>query len=254
MTYKGLKSLVARVGGKTKLKKKIVNEYFPDGYESMLYVEPFVGGGSIFFYKQPSVREIINDKDTDIIQIFNGFKKYDGHQISNDINGDYDKELFKKILSAKPRIEYHKFIKELILYKTSFFGFKKQFGNTWYIHSKYGDEYMERLKHVQIYNTDYKNLIAKFDSPNTFFYLDPPYENSDRLYEHDTLSIDELFQILSKIKGRFLLSYNNSTRARELFKDYNIYKIQTKYTGSDEGGTTTGSHSRVKTELLICNY
>ena len=116
---------IGRIGGKKLLKKQIVDKYFPKDYENMIYVEPFVGGGSIYFYKNPSIYEVINDLDTKIIQLFRGFKKYDGNQISSDINRTYNKEMFYSILNSKPKSEYQKFIKELILVKISkFMNFK----------------------------------------------------------------------------------------------------------------------------------
>ena len=48
---KTLKAPFGRMGGKSKLKKIIINEYFPKNYENMTYVEPFVGAGNIYFYK-----------------------------------------------------------------------------------------------------------------------------------------------------------------------------------------------------------
>ncbi len=111
------------------------------------------------------------------------------------------------------------------------------------------DGYKERLKDVTILNEDYKNVIKKYDSPNTFFYLDPPYENSKGLYKDVDTTIDEIYNLLKDIKGKFLLSYNLSKRAQELFKNYKIYKIKTKYE-TDRQNNRTGSI----TELLISNY
>ena len=246
---------IGRIGGKKLLKKNIVDNYFPKDYENMIYVEPFVGGGSIYFYKNPSIYEVINDLDTNIIQLFRGFKKYNGKQISSDINRTYDKEIFNYILNSNPKSEYQKFIKELILIKASFYGLGKSNGigskdsPRSKISSNYQDKYNERLKHTIILNKDCLQVVKKYDSPNTFFYLDPPYENSNNLYKHDFVDLNELFNLLNNIKGLFLLSYNNSDQAKILFKNYNIKVIKTKYSKSNEGG-----QHHVKKELLISNY
>jgi len=247
----GLSSVFGRVGGKKLLKKTIVDDYFPEDYENMIYVEPFVGAGNILFYKNPSVKEIINDKDEDVVLLLNGFKHYDGNKISKDINGKYDKASFEKLKAFQPKSDYQKFIKKLIMTKTSFFGKGESYGvkTRPYISSNYGHKYNDRLKDVIIKNEDYKKIIKKYDSDNTFFYLDPPYENSDNLYKHDTVSIKELFHLLDNIKGLFLMSYNDSDEARRLFKDYNIYEVKTKY-----ADTQSGSQTRKKKELLISNY
>jgi len=46
------------------------------------------------------------------------------------------------------------------------------------------NELKHRLKNTIILNKDYKKLIKEYDSPLTFFYLDPPYEESGNLYTH----------------------------------------------------------------------
>ena len=62
----GMWSIVGRVGGKSRLKKTII-DLLP---EHTTYVEPFVGGGAVFFGKEPSSREVVNDLDADIYHIY----------------------------------------------------------------------------------------------------------------------------------------------------------------------------------------
>jgi site-specific DNA-adenine methylase len=45
-----MQPIIGRMGGKSRIRKQIIN-YFIEGYEDMTYVEPFIGGGSIFLYK-----------------------------------------------------------------------------------------------------------------------------------------------------------------------------------------------------------
>ena len=67
MKEQKLKGLFGRTGGKSKLKDKIRRMMPPH----TTYIEPFVGGGSVFFSApaDPNRKEIINDKDRDIINI-----------------------------------------------------------------------------------------------------------------------------------------------------------------------------------------
>jgi len=107
--------------------------------------------------------------------------------------------------------------------------------------------YSERLKNVKILNQDYKNIIRTYDSPNTFFYLDPPYEGSDEMdiYNEKTdFDIKELSDLLSKIKGKFLLTFNYSKELSDLFKKYNQLKLTTTYQNPVR---------KVK-ELIVKNY
>jgi DNA adenine methylase len=245
----GLKTFMSRVGGKKLLKKQIVDNIFPKDYESMIYVEPFVGAGHILFYKNPSEKEIINDLDKDVITLFKGFKKYNGDKISNDINGAYTKQDFKNIVNASPITPYNKFIQLLLKYKLSFYGQGRSFGSKSPLQSNYNNTYTDRLKHVTILNKSFEKLIKQYDSPNTLFYLDPPYEQSNNLYIHDTLPIKDVYDAIKNIKGYFILSYNNSKEAKQLFKNYNIKQVKTKYGKSTEGG-----QHHVNIELIITNY
>ena len=248
----GIIAPFSRIGGKSRLKKRIVEDFFPKDYENMTYVEPFIGAGSVYFYKEPSKKEIINDLDDDIITLLKGFKKYDGNDISKTINGFYTKEDFQKVKNSNPIDPYLKFLRLLFLKKSSFFGKLKSYQkprNSKGISSDYGDKYNNRMADTLITNQDYKKLISKYDSPNTFFYLDPPYEKSSGLYTHDVLPIKDVYDTLKNIKGKFLISYNDSKEAKNLFKDYKINYIKTFYSDSVKGGQT-----RIKKEMLIRNY
>lgn len=244
----GLKAFMGRVGGKSKLKKRIIDE-FPSNYENMIYVEPFIGAGHVYFYKEPSVKEVINDFDKDVVDIFKGMKKYNGEKISNDIKGTYTKKMYKEIIEAKPTNPYNKFLQLLLRYKLSFFGKGKTFGTN-AINPNYGSKYNDRMRTTTILNKDFKYLIKKYDSHNTLFYLDPPYEiNNKGMYTHDNVPIKDVYDAVKNIKGYFILSYNDSKEAKELFKDYTIKKLKTKYTAG-----LVGSQTRIITELIIKNF
>lgn len=65
-----LKPLIKWSGGKTDEIKQFIS-YFPENYN--LYIEPFVGGGSVFFYLQPT-KAVINDVHTELIDFYNSIK------------------------------------------------------------------------------------------------------------------------------------------------------------------------------------
>jgi DNA adenine methylase len=253
----GLNPIIGRIGGKTLLKKKIIS-MFPDNYENMIYAEPFVGGGSIFFYKNLSKKEIINDIDKNLIDVYKLFKKYDVDDIFKALSVlKKNKETFNYIKNEyKPKTEFSKGIRLYYLLKMAFFNdIDRGFGLSEKLKNKnFSDrhirDYSYRLKNTIILNKDYSDIIKKYDSVNTFFYLDPPYENSKGLYDNYDISIYDIYNILKNIKGRFLLSYNNSAIAKELFKNYKIKYLKTKYTDPIKGGHPT----IYKTEIIISNY
>lgn len=110
--------------------------------------------------------------------------------------------------------------------------------------------YKSLLKHATITNKDYKLILQKYDSPTTFFYLDPPYENSSKAFYHDTdMNYEEMRDILLQLKGYFLMSINDSPYIRKVFKDFKIKKINVFTRWSSNEKT-----EKKRKELLIMNY
>lgn len=112
------------------------------------------------------------------------------------------------------------------------------------------DNSMSRLKYCNIENLNYPVLLEKYDSKNTFFYLDPPYFGSENYYGKNIFNKDDfitLSKILKNIQGKFLLSINEDPFISDTFKDFHIKEISTSYSiGKD--------NHKLANELFICNY
>jgi site-specific DNA-adenine methylase len=92
-----------------------------------------------------------------------------------------------------------------------------------------------------IYNLDYKDIISKYDSESTFFYVDPPYMGKEEYYINHDFNKDthkELSEVLNNIKGKFLLSYYYFDGIEDLYPNCRF----------DSKITIMG------TELIIMNY
>ena len=236
-----MKPLVCRQGGKYRMYKTVIDS-FPADYTDSIYVEPFVGGGSIFFNKKPSATEVINDLDTVLIALYRWVKE-NPSEIGQRINGLYTVDDFKRIKRETPDDLLDKAVQHYLLVKMSYNGFKTVFNGR--NPSKDFILYSERMKSATIHNTDYLQMIKEYDSPNTFFYLDPPYEESSKtLDEYRDINCQQLADVLSSIQGRFLLSINDSETIRALFKGFTIREVQTRYS----------IKKRHVTELIITNY
>tara|TARA_B100000424_G_scaffold261531_1_gene246597 strand:+ start:262 stop:1005 length:744 start_codon:yes stop_codon:yes gene_type:complete len=247
-----MRSIVGRTGGKTKIKKQIIN-LIP---KHKTFVEPFVGGGAVFFGREePSEVEVVNDRDPDIYHIYKDTQEI-GNELSNaDFTSYRDKfERLKKQKSFKSKKE--RLYRNLYLSINSFRADRRSYNE--HKHkgrkSKPGknfreSDYQGRLKGVKIFRQDYDKVMKKFDAPDTFFYLDPPYSRAidNRDYEFNIIDIDELNKLLRGLKGKFLLSYDDTPQARKVFKGFKIRSIKTVY----ELGH--GKKRELK-ELLISNY
>ena len=101
----------------------------------------------------------------------------------------------------------------------------------------------------------FNKLIPLYDKDDAFFYVDPPYVSTESYYknigEFGIKEHEELAELLSNIKGKFLLSYNDSVVVRELYKGFNIKSTkEIRYT---LGANMHGKKKSVN-EVFITNY
>jgi len=250
--YIYMRSIIKRVGGKSKLKKFIVSLIPPH----KLYIEAFVGGGSVFFEKDPSEYEVINDLDKDISDIYKDMKAVGEQMINKDFSISrikFNRLKNQKTFNSKADLLY----RNLYLSLNSFRGDRKNFvGEKEIVYRGDSDsgkkykttDFKDRLKNVIIKNNDWKTIIKNYDSKDTFFYLDPPYsmakDNKD--YNNNDVTIDELYNTLKNIKGKFLLSYDFNPDIKNKFKGFNKKIVKTQY--------ETKGDKIDKREYLIANY
>lgn len=247
-----MKPFLCRVGTKRDIADKLI-EMFPP---HIIYVEPFVGGGAVLFSKEPSDYEIINDLDKDLIDTYRTIKKIKNYDFKDDLHTlDDIQKFYNQPITSDSDYLKHQIIKYCNGFSSKLIDEKLNkvynYRNP-YTKLKNIEDYKQRLKNVKIYNQSYEKIIKKFDSNDTFFYLDPPYMYSSysAQYKHSDLDYDKLFKILSNINGKFLLSLNDNSYIRKLFKPFYMKKIYIK----PKGGTGVGLGKTGRNELLITNY
>ncbi|GHU94083.1 hypothetical protein FACS1894208_04570 [Clostridia bacterium] len=89
-------------------------------------------------------------------------------------------------------------------------------------------EIERRLAHVVIENRDFESILKAYDKSGSLFYLDPPYYAAERHYDA-TFTVDDhrrLRDLLGRIKGKFVLSYNDCAFVRGLYDDFGIYSVE----------------------------
>ena len=228
-----IKTPITYYGGKQKLTSNIL----PLIPEHNLYCEPFVGGAAIFFAKQPSNVEVINDTNKELINFYrvvqNDFVALErevritlhSRTLHNDARAiNSNPHLFNEIKRAWAI---------WVLSSQSFAsGLDKNWGydigknsTTTKINNKkeaFTEELAIRLQNVQIECTDALRIITSRDSKQSFFYCDPPYYNSN-CGHYDGYTIEDyemLLQKLAGIEGKFLLSSYPSDILTQYVKKY----------------------------------
>ncbi len=69
----------------------------------------------------------------------------------------------------------------------------------------------------------FKAMEQNKENKNAYFFIDPPYTVAGkRLYTYYNIDHDRLFKLTSNIKGKFMLTYDDTTEIRQLADSYNL--------------------------------
>jgi len=106
-------------------------------------------------------------------------------------------------------------------------------------------EYRERIEFIQ---GDGMQIIEHYrDDERVVFFVDPPYtagrkSAGKRLYVHNEIDHERLFDLMSKISGKFLMTYDNTPEVLNMAKKFGFYNEQV---------LMKNTHNQEKYELLI---
>lgn len=256
-----LKSPLSYLGGKSRIAKAIAARFPPH----QCYVEPFCGAAWVYYAKPPSPVEVLNDQDGELVNFWRVVKnhlpelnRYLKHTLVSRLGFETDKATSPEILTDVQRAARY--------YRLQRMGFGgrttgRTFGTSVQRPSSFcNGTNPERLEqaHARLAKTTVENLdaikcIEKYDSKDSLFYLDPPYWNAD-FYAVSFQGEDfiRLRDALSGIEGKFILSLNDTPEVRELFREFTIEEISTKYSVSNPR-RSKATRGKERIELLIHN-
>lgn len=251
-------ALIPYFGGKSRLAKNIITR-FP---EHQCYVEVFAGAANVFFAKEARGTEVINDLDLDLITLYRTVKHHPEELHRQFKYVLISRDEFSRLLLVNPNTltDIQRAARYLYLQRMCFGGRSKgrTFGTSTtgvprlnlFTLQRLLEEAWLRLSQVMIECLDFRDLIPRYDREHTLFFLDPPYWKFN-CYEHNFVEKDfyDLAEVLAGIKGRFMMTINDTPEIREIFKRFSIEEVALKYSMSKK----EGSRSQVRTELLIGN-
>lgn len=253
-----MRSFLSYLGGKSLLVKKII----PKIPEHTCYCEVFAGAAWLLFKKEESQVEIINDINGDLVTLYRVIKNHLEEFIRYLKWILVARDEFARFKAENPETltDIQRAVRFYYLLRTSYGAriVNQTFNVSPTAPSRLNLLRMEedlseahlRLSRVYIENMHYQKLIERFDRPETFFYIDPPYYGCENDYGagiFDREDFARLRDVLSGIRGRFIMSINNVQEIRKLFGDFYIEEITTSY-------MMPGAHRQKKVvELLIRN-
>ena len=250
-------------GGKVQLSRQLVAMIPPHNR----YIEVFAGGLSMFFRKKKCKHNVINDKDNDIVNLYESirtdFEEFSHHfryliksrELFNRFKAIVKSDKNINIPNPKRAAEYYFIIK--CAFNNNFHNpiSKDQEWNIRFLKDiDYSKEYFDN---VMIENFDFRELLKRYPpKPDDFWYLDPPYiaatERKDYYFftfnKQDHKDMLGILRAIDEKGGKFMVSYDDRNEIETLLKEFEISKVQTKYGGRHF------DPSKVYNELVITNY
>lgn len=242
------------------------------------YIEPFVGGGSIFFAKPKSKYNILNDIDAELINTYLFIRDNPNELILGLKGEEAQKERHTYWKTFEPTNDLERAIRWYYLNRTSYSGIMNMKNCYW----GYGDKYSmrpenwgrnilrtsEKLQNVEITNYGFEDVINNAPD-DSFLFVDPPYFNADqdKFYTH-SFSLENHVNLMEILKNNaerlnFLITYDNSKEIWDFYNwAHNIEEKEWNYTISrtddqTKNGTIsknpTGKRNKGK-EIFIMNY
>lgn len=222
-----MNSFISWIGGKKALREEILRR-FPLSYGK--YIEVFGGAGWVLFHKSPDHEEYFNDYNPNLSNLYlcvqnEELEKELKLRLGRAINSEV---IFKRLMEANktpvtdmPDVKRAAEFYQLIRYSygsscDSFGGQPVNIPSTFPLI----DAASKRLQSVVVLNKDFEAVIHLRDSPDSFFYCDPPYYGTEKYYLNVNFTVkdhERLANVLLNMQGKFLLSYNDCPQIRQLY-------------------------------------
>jgi DNA adenine methylase len=230
-------------GGKRNLARRIIERI--GQVEHTIYAEPFVGMGGVFLRRPWRAKaEVINDISADVATLFRVLQRHYVPLMDLLRWQITSRAEFDRLLAAVPDTltDLERAARFLYVQRLTWGG--KVQGRTFGVNpsspgrfdvGKLGsilEAVHERLSGVVIERLPYAELLARYDRPATLFYLDPPYWGSEADYGQGVFArsdFEALAGVLRGLKGRFLLSLNDTAGVRQVFAGFQIEAVFTSY-------------------------
>jgi DNA adenine methylase len=242
---------IKRLGGKTKLLPALLKR-LPSTLEGR-YIEPFVGGGALFFHLKPS-NAWLNDASGELINTYEWIQQFPEVVLSNlrALAQFHSKEQYLRVRANAAELEsYLAAARFIYLNKTCFNGLyrvnsKGQFNVPYGGDKPYSaivdDANLAAcsnvLQGVRLTSLDFKDVIEQAVKGD-FIYADPPYiplkATSFTKYGKNEFGLEqhrELAKCLNEAKRRgaiIVASNSNCLETMEIYKDFNIELVDNRH-------------------------
>ena len=245
------------MGGKSRLAKRIIERIPPH----TCYVEPFAGAAWILFKKPESTVEVINDINKEVTTLYRCLQWHLEEFVRYFKWALVARDEFERLKAANPdtltdiqRAARFYYLQQACfggnIARPSFgYGLTRPSGLNLLRIEEYLSAAHLRLARVYVECLPYSEVISRYDRPETFFYIDPPYFGCENDYGKGLFTRGDFALLagqLAELKGKFLLSLNDRPEIRSIFSRFFLEEVTTTY--------SCGRDNTKAAELFISNY
>jgi DNA adenine methylase len=203
-------------GGSAKYARRLADQ-LP---EHARYVEPFCGAAAVFFAKPPAAEEVLADADPEVIFALRYIQRLDARSFGalKRFSWRVSRAGFERARACEPGSDAERFWKHvygrlctwgakpnMTGYATIHDGQTYDLDDLWRFH--------ERLRGARLIAQDWRKTLAELDSPQTLFFIDPPYAGEWAV--GDGIPPEEIANAVAKLEGEYVIAYTDSAGARE---------------------------------------
>lgn len=236
-----LKPMVKWSGGKGDEISKFI-QYIPEEYDT--YLEPFIGGGAVYFYLNPA-KAVISDVHTELIDFYKAVKNKKASEIYTFMEEHpNDEETYYQVRDEMPIDDYLDHAKRFYYQrKTCYRGmlrynrsgkFNIPFGRykTYNFEILKNKKYEDLLQNTKVELKDFTHIFENYNSSDNFMFLDPPYDSEFTDYGYCSFGKDEQKKLAECFKStniKCLMIIGKTPFISELYNDYIVDEYDKKY-------------------------
>ncbi|EOZ4488188.1 TPA: DNA adenine methylase [Salmonella enterica subsp. enterica serovar Muenchen] len=249
--------IVPWIGGKRRLAKHIL-PLFP---KHTCYVEPFCGAAALYFLKEASKVEVINDVNGELVNLYRVVKHHLEEFIKQFKWALVSRQIYKWLQDTPEETltDIQRAARFYYLQKQAFGGkvADHTFGTSTTSAPRFNLLRIEeelslahlRLSRTIIEHTDWERCVERYDRPHTLFYCDPPYWRTEGYgVEFGLEEYSRMAQLAASIQGKMIISVNDIPEMRQAFKGLVMQSVGIKY------NLQTTEKAKPKRELIIRNF
>ncbi|AHN74461.1 restriction endonuclease subunit M [Pandoraea pnomenusa] len=231
--------IIPWIGGKRRLADTIIPMFPP--HET--YVEVFAGGAALYFLRHPAKVEVINDVNGELVNLYRVVQHHLEEFVRQFKWALSSRQVFKWLKETRPETltDIQRAARFYYLQHNCFGGKVEgqTFGtattappglNLLRLEESLSAAHL-RLASAYIENLDWLACIEKYDREHTFFYLDPPYwETEGYGVPFPFEEYERMAEALRRIKGKAIVSLNDHPDIRRAFDGFEIDTCGITYT------------------------